>query len=74
MSDLTEQVIAQLYDYLDDKDTTTDAANKIITLIREQIAKEIEAIQISKPTMASHFGYIAAITEAAAIARGKVGE
>ena len=40
--------------------------------IREQIAKEIEAIQISKPTMASQFGYIAAITEAAAIARGEV--
>ena len=38
----------------------------------EQIAKEIEAIQISKPTMASQFGYIAAITEAAAIARGEV--
>ena len=43
MSELTEQVIAQLYDYLDDKDTTTDAANKIITLIREQIAKEISS-------------------------------
>ena len=39
---------------------------------REQIAKEIEAIQISKPTMETHFGYITAITEAAAIARGKV--
>jgi len=46
----------------------------IITLIREQIAQEIEAIQISKPTMETHFGYITAITEAAAIARGKVGE
>ena len=43
-----------------------------LALIREQIAKEIEAIQISKPTMASQFGYIAAITEAAAIARGEV--
>jgi len=74
MSDLTEQVIAQLYDYLDDKDTTTDAANKIIRLIREQIAKDIEAIQISKPTMETHFGYITAITEAAAIARGEVSQ
>ena len=44
----------------------------IITLIREQIAQEIETIQISKPTMETHFGYITAITEAAAIARGKV--
>jgi len=42
--------------------------------LRELIAKEIEAIQISKPTMASQFGYITAITEAAAIARGEVKE
>ena len=41
-----------------------------LALIREEIAKEIEAIQISKPTMASQFGYIEAIKDAIAIVRG----
>jgi len=43
-----------------------------LKIIRQKIAKEIEAIQISMPTMASQFGYIAVITEAAAIVRGEV--
>jgi len=72
MSDLTEQVIAQLYDYLDDKDTTTDAANKIITLIRELIAKEIEATCEAQCELSG--GWHCQAEEMAAIARGEVKE
>ena len=44
MNELTEQVIGQLYDYLDDKYTTEDAAIKLIALITEACVEAVKTL------------------------------